>query len=164
MLLNNLHNVINTPTRVTNTSSTLLDPIAVSEHISVLNSGVSETISHISDHFSTYAFIKSNFVTNSSIKRKVWNYKKADFNQMNALISSTDWRILNEGSIDEAANEFTNIFIRIAERCIPTHFATIRNLDKPWYNSEIRKLSHKRDKLKKKATFSNKPGDWNIRT
>ena len=79
---------------------------------------------------------------------------------MNNLISSTDWSVLNEGYIDDSSNLFTKMFINISERCIPTYYATIRNSDNPWYNSEIRKLTNTRDKLKKKTTSSNKPHDW----
>ena len=39
-MLNNLVNIINVPTRVTNTSQTLLDPIVLSETIKVLDSGI----------------------------------------------------------------------------------------------------------------------------
>ena len=42
MTTNNLRNIIDSPTRVTSTTRTLLDPIAVSQHINILNSGILE--------------------------------------------------------------------------------------------------------------------------
>ena len=37
----------------------------------------------------------------------------------------------------------------------------VKQVDKPWYNSEIRKNSRKRDRLKKKAIQSGDPNVWN---
>ncbi|XP_060571977.1 uncharacterized protein LOC132730138, partial [Ruditapes philippinarum] len=51
LLLNNMTNVIQVPTRVTPTTSTLIDPIATTNNIHVLDSGIFETPNEISDHF-----------------------------------------------------------------------------------------------------------------
>ena len=55
-MLNNLVNIINAPTRVTNTSQTLLDPIVLSETIKVLDFGIVSVPADISDHSATYVF------------------------------------------------------------------------------------------------------------
>ena len=44
--------------------------------------------------------------------------------------------------------------------CIPHKDVTIRPYDKPWYDSEIRKYSRKRDRQKSKATKSGLQTDW----
>ena len=62
-----------------------------------------------------------------------------------------DWSVLNPGTVDEACETFTGIFIDLAKQCIPTSFVTIRPYDRPWYDSEIRRTSRKRDRIKKKA-------------
>ena len=43
---------------------------------------------------------------------------------------------------------------------IPHKDVTIRPNDKPWYNSEIRKNSRKRDRLKSKAVKTALRSDW----
>ena len=58
MLLNNLKNVINSPTRVTATTSTLIDPIAISNSLEFYNSGVMDIPNDISDHKSTFVYLK----------------------------------------------------------------------------------------------------------
>ena len=45
----------------------------------------------------------------------------------------------------------TNIFIEFAKLCIPSKTIVVRENDKPWYDSEIRGNSRKRDRLKKKT-------------
>ena len=52
--MNNLKNVIMEPTRVTDTTATLIDPILVSESSGVFDSGVIEIPNHISDHRATF--------------------------------------------------------------------------------------------------------------
>ena len=54
LLLNTLENVINEPTRITSTSSILIDPIIVSSSIAFYKSGCSDVDSTISDHKLTF--------------------------------------------------------------------------------------------------------------
>ena len=60
MLLNNMTNVITNPTRVTSTTSTLIDRIVISNNINCLYSDTLITPSHISDHYCTLAYVKYN--------------------------------------------------------------------------------------------------------
>ena len=48
-------------------------------------------------------------------------------------------------------------FIR---QCIPSKRITVRNDDKPWYDSTIRKYSKLREKQKIKASRSKRAEDW----
>ena len=43
---------------------------------------------------------------------------------------------------------------------IPHQDVTIRPNDKPWYDSEIRRHSRKRDRQKKKAERPSRQSDW----
>lgn len=62
---------ITEPTRVT---STLKDPISVTNEISVFYSGVLEVNQDISDHKETCVYIKININLNCAHERKVWLY------------------------------------------------------------------------------------------
>ena len=68
-------------------------------------------------------------------------------------IRETPWNdILNQcDNVDEMCNKFTDEFIKIAKKHIPTKNVTIRPNDKPWFNSEIRKQIRYRDRLRNKA-------------
>ena len=116
-----------------------MPPIAVSSDITTFTSGIFKTPPNISDHFGTYIYI--NFVLNksSSYKRKIWNYKRADFDHLNVLISTNDWSFIQNNTIHESCDLFTNKIIELAELCIPRKEVTIRPYDKPWYDSEIRR-------------------------
>ena len=148
MALNNFRNLIACPTRVFNGRSTCIDPIVVSSGIDVVSQGVMDVPNNISVHYSTYAYVKINIHNQSEKTRKVWKYSSADFNTFNVLILNHDWSFLHNGSVDEVVDSFTKSFMSLAQQCIPNYIATIRENVKPWYNSEIRKLSRKRDRKK----------------
>ena len=67
---------------------------------------------------------------------------------------------LQEGTVSEASILFTNVFIKFAKLCIPNKTIVVREDDKPWYDSEIRRNSRKRDRLKKTALKTGNPNDW----
>lgn len=162
LTVNDLHNVINEPTRVSNHSSTLLDPIAISNNIVAFNSGIFPTSNDISDHFGTYAHIQCSGSTSMPFKRRVWNYKRADFVKLNELITVTDWSFLHSESIHIASEAFSKQILELATECIPSNFVTIRPNDRPWYDSIIRRSSRQRDRQKEKSLTSNKLSDWNV--
>ncbi len=115
-----MKNIIVSPTRVTETTSTLLDPIIVDQEQCILKCGVLDVPSHISDHKITFAIIPSDINSNTSYKRSVWNFKRADFCQLNNLIQNTDWSILNNDSVDDAVNIFTFQIYRVRLNSVTT--------------------------------------------
>ena len=74
-LLNNLKNVIVDPSRVTASSSTLIDPILVPNECNPLHSGVLDIPVSVSDHKATFLYIPFICSCIGSYKRKVWFYK-----------------------------------------------------------------------------------------
>ena len=44
--------------------------------------------------------------------------------------------------------------------CIPNKTIVVREDDKPWHDSEIKRNSRKRDRLKKTALKTGNPNDW----
>ena len=88
LLLNNLKNIITVPTRVTATTSTLIDPIAISNNLDFYDSGVLNIPSEISDHRSTFVHLKFSFEYIPTTQRTVWIYKKANYEKLNDLINN----------------------------------------------------------------------------
>ena len=71
-----------------------------------------------------------------------------------------DWSPLHTLPLDEAVLFFNHSFLNIVNECIPSKEVTVRSDDKPWYDTEIRKNSRKRDRLISIAFKSNRPTDW----
>ena len=78
----NLTNVINEQTRIAENSTTLIDPVLVSDACTVLDSGTLTIDNTISDHKATYVSIKIFVNTIRSYYMEVWYYKKADYNRL----------------------------------------------------------------------------------
>ena len=160
LLLNNLRNIITEPTRVTNATATLIDPIIISDSIKSLNEGTIDVPPEISDHKSTFIFFPFDSVLTPAVKRKVWFYKRGDFEKLNAQILNTNWDFINSVPVNDACTKFTDLILKFMNECIPSKDVTIRPNDKPWYNSEIRLYSRKRDRQRTKAGRTNNIEDW----
>jgi hypothetical protein len=63
--------------------------------------------------------------------------------------------------VDEKHETFTKCFLKIAKECIPTKIVTIRNNDRSWFNSEIRKEIRMRDRLRKHVLKFHRKRDIN---
>ena len=53
--------------------------------------------------------------------------------------------------VNDASTLVNNIIVEFIKFCIPRKTILVCEDDKPWYDSEIRRNSRKRDRLKKKA-------------
>ena len=118
---NNLVNKIREPTRISNTTRTLIDPILTTNDIKVVKSGTLEVEPSVSDHKATYISVSLKFDLKRAYKRKVWEYKNADLDKLNALIHDYDWQsIINDNNpIDLATKTFSEQFLFFVRECIP---------------------------------------------
>jgi hypothetical protein len=76
MRLFSLKNVIEKPTRVTNHSRTLLDPIIVSDTIKYVFSDGFKLPDNISNHGASVVILKCSKNISRSFKREIWQYQK----------------------------------------------------------------------------------------
>jgi hypothetical protein len=76
MRLFSLKNVREKPTRVTNHSRTLLDPIIVSDTINYVNSDVFKLPNSISDHDASVVTNQCSKNISRSFKKDIWQYQK----------------------------------------------------------------------------------------
>ena len=150
ILFNNLDNVIKEPTRLTATSTTLIDPILVSNSFGNYKAECLDIENNISDHKATYIHIQSIF-------NIVWFYQRANFDLFDELVASENWDFLNTPTVDVVRAHFTNKIHDFMNLCIPSKLVTIRPNDKPWYDSEIRRFSKYRDRQRRISLVSNIP-------
>jgi hypothetical protein len=151
MRLFNLKNVIDKPTRVTDHSRTLLDPIIVSDTIDYVFSDVFKLPDNISDHDASVVILQCSKNISRSFKREIWQYQKINYEKFEEKLNEINWneKLDNLNDVDEMCEKFTNCFLKITKECIPTKLITIRNNDRPWFNNEIRKEIRIRDRLRK---------------
>ena len=91
---------------------------------------------------------------NVSKPRRVWLYDSADFANACKMLQDVDWNAVFTSDVDESAENWTNTFLSIMEKCIPTATLKKRRL-LPWLNNNIRKHMRKRNIMFRKAKRTN---------
>ena len=87
----------------------------------------------------------------SGDRREMLEMVRSAFRSRPDLFLSHGWDCLHEGSVNDCCELITNKFMEFVNLSIPHKDVMIRPNDKPWYDSEIRRYSSKRDRLKTKA-------------
>ena len=100
---------------------------------------------HDLDHKGVLAEVKLFVPVSEPVRRRVYEYKKANWIQLCELLSSTNWgAFFEELSADEAAERFTAKLLQAVEQCIPVKWILDKVYAHPWINDECRRaLSEK---------------------
>jgi hypothetical protein len=94
MRLFKLKNVIEKPTRVTNHSRTLLDPIIVSDTINYVFSDVFKLPDNISDHDASVVILHCSKNISRSFKREIWQYQKIYYEKFEEKLNEIYYDVL----------------------------------------------------------------------
>jgi len=144
--------LITDPTRVTVTTSTLLDVIISNVPQLHVTSGVYEI--SVSDHYLVFTVLQLE-KTESNHKtvtfRNYRNFKSSDF--INDLlecdaITNTEW---SSDLLEEKWGNFKEEFLKISNKHVPIETRRLKNRNNPWITPEIVELMYERDYVKKKA-------------
>ena len=155
----NLSILINTPTRVTETSKSILDVILASDTRQVQTATVME--SSISDHELIYVTLrlkktrsKPIYITTRSFK----HYCPIDFNND---VSLAPWSIVDVfDDVEDKIYAFDSLFTEILDRHAPVKTFKARCKPNPCVTDNIRGLMKTRDDWRKKAKKTNDPLSW----
>ena len=130
--------------------------IILSDTLNCNYSDVLKIPRHISDHDAAIAFIKCKKATSKSFTRDIWLYDQTDFVRFNEMLTDINWneKLCNFDDVDDMREEFKKKFLQISSACIPSKTILIREKDKLWFNSEIRKEIRIRYRLRKKLLKS----------
>ena len=152
-----LKQLINDPTRITKTTSSLIDVILVSKGIQTSYAGTLDPI--CSDHCPVYVHIKNFNHRLHAYKRTVWKYDSGDYHLLRHTIQNSDWNMMNL-DIDAQVFKITENISCAAAIAIPSKEVTIRPTDKPWFHSGIRYQIRLRNRLHRNAKSSNSDAAW----
>ncbi len=157
---NNLSQLINEPTRVTATTSSLLDLIVTDAPLKVLNSGVSSRVANC-DHCLIYAEM-SFAMQNGSYYKAYFNFRDVNWDSLNVSLANADWMsCYNEIDPQVCADKWTRLFESIFETHVPKVVRKIRFRDKSWFNKTLKHLVSVKHRLFRKARGSSSQNDWN---
>ena len=147
------------PTRITESSATIIDNILVNEVTS--NSAISVT--DISDHLPT-AFVEKR---GSKVKRNEnkffykRNHSLDNINYLKQKLSNVNWHEeLIDKNANDSYNKFINIFVKIFYECIPLKRYKCQNKTEPmfpWISKGLLKSINTKNKLYKR--YVQKPSE-----
>ena len=145
--------LINEPTNFTEHSATLLDLILVRNEANILTSGVIDTFipDLVRYHCPVIILLKFLRPVNKNFKRKVWNYKLANFDRYREILTdfNLEEKVNLSTDINDNINCISEAIMSAAEQTIPNKIVMIRPNEHPWITCQIRKLIRKR-----KRTYS----------
>ena len=157
----NLNQLIKSPTRITETSQTLVDVIFVSSPRMVVDSGIIETC--ISDHLPVYALLKlktekapPTYITTRSYRNYDPDLFTIDLaSNLDRLVST--FRIDN---VDEKLIIFNEIFLNTLDKHAPIKTMKVRGKSCPFITPEIKASMIKRDQLYSLFRKTRNHYDW----
>ena len=155
-----LSQLINTPTRVTATSCTLIDLVFTNSPNKIVSSGVLH--SGLSNHYPVYMVRKISASFPRSHKYVTSrNYSKFDSLKFRNELSTLSWDTLNNYSDPESMwQAWKNMFLSVADQHAPVKTKRVRRTASPWLTHEIKLLIIKRDRTRLSARNSNDPKLW----
>ena len=151
MMTYSMYPLIHVPTRITDTTATLLDNVFTNYNVNDCKSGV--LIADVSDHLPVYVLtdisLKPTQTSNESFffKRTITDINTYKFMNM---LANMDFAI-NTGNVDSDYNVFMSKLSSTYNECFPLKKIHLRQHAKqPWYNAEIARMCSKKLKLYKK--------------
>ena len=162
--LNNLYqmvNLINEPTRVTETSASTIDLILSNTPGNIVSSGVSHV--GISDHSLIYAVRKFVFPKSKSIMREVRDFKHFSDRDFYNDLSQVPWEIITTFSDpNECWCVWKSFFTEILDAHAPLRYKRSKANAVPWMTTIIKNEIRNRDYHKKKAIKHNSKYHWEM--
>ena len=153
---------IDQPTHFTETSSSLIDILLVTNKNNLLSSGVSDPFldQPVRYHCPIFGIFKFSKHRCKSFTRHIWNYDQGDYNRMREKASAIPWEDLQHDDINVYADNILSTIDTIARECIPNRNVRIKVTDPPWITSTIKSLIRKRKRAYKKARRTNLIEHW----
>ena len=151
-----LYQLIDTPTRITESSKTCLDLIFCNAIGLVVNSEVLTPFS-LADHCVTSITLDLKFFTKSeSHEKRVWKFSQANIDDLNLSISTQDWdAIFYDATPDTVCKRFVNSLLAIFEAHVPHSDRVTKCNDMPWFNPAINRAMNNRNKCYRKMVKCN---------
>ena len=139
-------------TELTHRAGNILDLLLSTSINSIINLKVMPLCK--SDHFSITFEVELKVKRRKPIKRKCFNFKKADWENLNTKLASIDWySLLDNRDPNESWKTFTNVLHHHLNENIPT--ITIKGeLNPPWFDSECHSKWREKERLHRKFSVT----------
>jgi hypothetical protein len=154
-----LTQLIDEATRITETSSTLIDHFVTNEPEKFSKCGV--IYSGISDHSLIYAIRKINI--NHKFKEniiEIRNTKNINENKLDLKIQSWENVYFFADNSSSMWQIWKELFLQVLDKHAPLQSKKIKSKIQPWITNHIKQMIITRDKLKRRAIVTQLESDW----
>ena len=156
-----LTQLIDEATRVTMTTTSLINHIVTNTPEKISDSGVIHT--GISDHSLVFAIRKiSVIIQKQESTLEIRNMKNFDEKKFAEELLKQHWEYAYFFAEDPNAmwEIWKKLFLEVLDQHAPLQHKKIRSNKVPWITSDIKKLINTRDNFKRKAILTNNENDW----
>ena len=152
-----LFQAINETTHFTETSSSLLDILLVSNLSHLIVSGVGDLFLSQEHRYRCPVFGIYNFSKpkSKSFTRHIWKYDQGDYNLLRNKAVSTDWESSEDNDINTHAKNVTGYILSISKLCIPYKNINVRPSVPSWITTFIKRYIQKPKRAYRKAKRTN---------
>jgi hypothetical protein len=151
---------ITEPTRITQTSKTIVDQCLSNFPHIVNNPRVQQPVS-TNDHSTIGLDLLFRHKKSKSYKRTMWQFDQCDINKLHNKITNADFDKHYDANTPEMVFENWSLhFKEIISSSIPNKEVTVRQCDKPWFNGYLRRLLRKKNRIHCKAKTENSNIRW----
>ena len=153
---------IDEPTHFTETSDSIIDLLLARNISSVILSGVGDAFldQNVRYHCPIYAVFNFDKCKQHCFKRTIWKYDDGNYDLLKQYVRDFDWSSLKNDNINTYAEDVTSKILELCKLTIPNKLITVRPLNPPWFNNEIRKIIRKRKRAHRHAKKVNTPTSW----
>ncbi|MCG8113232.1 MAG: reverse transcriptase domain-containing protein, partial [Candidatus Thiodiazotropha taylori] len=160
----NLSQLITDSTHFTEHSSSTIDLILARNTANILQSRVADPFipDQIRYHCPIVVFLKFIRPSTKSFKRKIWNYKLADYDTYRTLLSESNLieNLQTDNDIDSNVKLVSSAILTSAESAIPNKIITVKASDLPWVTCRIKHLIRKRKRTFRQYRKTNNIRFW----
>ena len=154
--------LIDEPTHYTEFSESIFDLLLTRNASSLLLCGVGDAFldHNIRYHCPIYAIFNFDKHKLLFYKRNIWQYDNGNYDLLKQYVNEFIWLSFKSDNFNIYAENVTSKILEFCKRTILNKTITVRLLDLPWINNEIRKIIRKRKRAHKHAKKVNTPNNW----
>lgn len=159
--INDLEQLINTPTRICSQTRTAIDLVFVNNNHRIVESGVIP--SAISDHCIVFCTMKSGVPKAPPKTIEYRSYRTYDKTSFVHDLEAIDWNTVEANNdFNSAVETWDHLFSDVANTHAPIKKARIKGVQTPWMTSELRCAMRDRDYHHRKAVQKNSEYHWSM--
>ena len=158
-MVNAFTQFIETATRITEETATLIDVVLTNNHRNI--SSTVNIAANLSDHNLIRCIRKMNSFRYQPEVITCRDFRNYDIKAINSELLNADWNnVYNSQSVNTAFSRLKEILLKTLNRYAPIVKKTVKGKPSPWLNEQVKRHMNTRDQLLRKAQKSKSHIDW----